>query len=191
MNKQHLLTIVIIILLTVKDFTTNIYLTDGSLSQKGVPEQLWVERPRGSPPICTSCNISEEHSLWSWGAGDSGQQIILEDWSDVLIDCHYRWRNMGTAKSWTPGFQISLPPAQCQASKVLSYKLEVLTLPSEVIKMLSWPANDNNKQLTTHETRNQNFLLVCMLKLGEMPVNELKTRRKKNAVAMRRRHDGI
>ena len=52
-------------------------------------------------------------------------------------------------------------------------------MPAIVIKELSQPANDNNKQLTMHETRNQNFLLVCMLKLGEMPVNELFFKKKK------------
>lgn len=61
-------------------------------------------------------------------------------------------------------------------AKVLSCKLAVLNLPSKVIEELSRPANDNNKQLPMHETRNQNFLLVCMLKLGEVPVNELKKR---------------
>ena len=59
-------------------------------------------------------------------------------------------------------------------AKVLSCKLAVLNSPPKVIEELSGPANDNNKQLPMHETRNRYFLLVCMLKLGEMPVNELK-----------------
>lgn len=52
-------------------------------------------------------------------------------------------------------------------------------MPSKIFKELSQPANDNNKQLTMHETRNQNFLLVCMFQLGEMSVNELKKAKNK------------
>lgn len=72
-------------------------------------------------------------------------------------------------------------------AKILSCKLTVLNLPSRVIEELSGPANDNNKQLPMHETRNQNFLLACMLKLGEVPVNELKKGRR----VLKQLQDGI
>lgn len=73
----------------------------------------------------------------------------------------------------TPDFQISSQPALLYGSQGTQLWTGGTYLPSEVIKEFSRPANDNNKQLTMHETGNQNCLLIRMHKPGEIPVNKL------------------
>lgn len=76
-------------------------------------------------------------------------------------------------------------PASVHTSQLTQLQSRGIFSLSKLITKPSGPANDNNKHLTIRETRNQSFLRVCMLKLGEMPVNDCKEKK----VCLRKQQD--